>query len=228
MTKRGWLVVLLFASIGCGGSGDGAEPDAPGGCDPATILPGGYRLIPMVSSGAVTVTTASGVTEGSIDATAGGVNNSADNPYIYVDLRNNMKVAINDVEARSSTSWDIALKRSSLRTNSGDSGPGNRQVAAVQAATLAEVTAAPTSGYATDDFATDDCTLESTIIGEPRSAFGDWYNYDEDTHVVTPKAEVYILQRSNGSRTAFRIKAYYGDPASPMRGAFYSVEWKQL
>jgi hypothetical protein len=228
MTKRGsWLVVLLFASIGCG-SGDGVEPDGPGGCDPATIRPGGYRLIPMVSAGAINVTTASGVTSGSIDATAGGVNNSADNPYIYVDLRNSMKVAINDVEARSSTSWDIALKRSSLRTNSGDSGPGNRQVAVVQAATLAEVTAAPTSGYASDDFATDDCTLESTIIGEPRSAFGDWYNYDEDTHVVTPKPEVYILQRNNGSRTAFRIEAYYGDPASPMRGAFYSVEWKQL
>jgi hypothetical protein len=228
MTKRSsWLVVLLFASIGCGGSGDGAEPDGPGGCDPATILPGGYRLIPAVSTGAVSVTTASGVTSGTIDATAGGINNSADNPYVYVDLRTSMKVAINDVEARSSTNWDIALKRSSLRTNSGDSGPGNREVAAVQAATLAEVTAAPTSGYAQDDFATADCTLDSTIIGEPRSAFGDWYNYDEDTHVVTPKAEVYVLQRNNGSRTAFRIKAFY-DPASPMRGALYSVEWKQL
>jgi hypothetical protein len=227
MTKRGsWLVVLLFAFTGCG-SGDGAEPDGPGGCDPATILPGGYRLIPMVSNGAVSVTTASGVTSGTIDATAGGVDMSADNPYVYVDLRNNMKIAINDVEARSSTDWDIALKRSSLRTNSGDSGPGNREVAVVQVATLAEVTAAPASGYAQDDFATADCTLESTIIGEPRSAFGDWYSYNEDTHVVTPKAEVYVLQRNNGSRTAFRIKAFY-DPARPMRGAFYSVEWKQL
>ena len=227
MTKRGAWLVVLFASIGCGGSGERGGADSPGGCDPATVLPGGYRLIPTVSAGAVTVTTSSGVTSGTIDATAGGINTSADNPYVYVDLRSNMKVAINDVEARSSTSWDIALKRSSLRTNSGDSGPGNREVAAVQAATLAEVTAAPTSGYASDDFATADCMLESTIIGEPRSAFGDWYDYDQDTHVVTPKAEVYILQRSNGTRTAFRIKAFY-DPASPMRGALYSVEWKQL
>ena len=228
--KRGsWLVVLLFAFTGCGGSDDGAAtPDAPGGCDPATVLPGGYRLIPTVSAGAVTVTTSSGVTSGSIDATAGGVNNSADNPYIYVDLRSNMKVAINDVEARSSMSWDIALKRSSLRTNSGDSGPGNRELAVVQAAALAQVTTAPTAGYAGDDFATADCMLESTLIGEPQSAFGEWYDYDQDTHVVTPKAEVYVLQRSDRSRTAFRIKAYYGDPASPMRGAFYSVEWKQL
>jgi hypothetical protein len=229
MTKRGsCLVVLLFAFTGCGGSEGGAMPDAPGGCDPATVLPGGYRLIPTVSAGAVTVTTASGVTSGTIDATAGGVNNSADNPYIYVDLRNNMKIAVNDVEARTSTNWDIALKRSSLRTNSGDSGPGNRELAVVQAATLAQVTAAPASGYASDDFATADCMLESTLIGEPQSAFGEWYDYDQNTHVVTPKAEVYVLQRNNGSRTAFRIKAYYGDPANPMRGAFYSVEWKQL
>lgn len=229
MTKRGsWLAALLFAFTGCGGAGDAPAPDAPGGCDPATVLPGGYRLIPMVSAGAITVTTSGGVTSGSIDATAGGVNNSADNPYIYVDLRNNMKIAINDVEARTSTTWDIALKRSSLRTNSGDSGTGNRELAVVQAATLAQVTAAPASGYASDDFATADCMLESTLIGEPQSAFGEWYDYDQDTHVVTPKAEVYVLQRNNGSRTAFRIKAYYGDPASPMRGAFYSVEWKQL
>ena len=229
MTKRGsCLVVLLFALTACGGSEGGAMPDAPGGCDPATVLPGGYRLIPTVSAGAVTVTTASGVTSGTIDATAGGVNNSADNPYIYVDLRNNMKIAVNDVEARTSTNWDIALKRSSLRTNSGDSGSGNRELAVVQAATLAQVTAAPASGYASDDFATADCMLESTLIGEPQSAFGEWYDYDQNTHVVTPKAEVYVLQRNNGSRTAFRIKAYYGDPANPMRGAFYSVEWKQL
>src|SRR5262245_7286282 len=193
MTKRGsWLVVLLFAFTGCGGSDDGggAMPDAPGGCDPATVRPGGYRLIPMVSAGAVTVTTASGVTSGTIDATAGGVNNSADNPYIYVDLRNNMKVAVNDVAARTSMDWDIALKRSSLRTNSGDSGTGARELAVVQAATLAQVTAAPASGYGSDDFATADCMLQSTLIGEPQSAFGEWYDYDQDTHVVTPKAEV--------------------------------------
>jgi hypothetical protein len=228
MMKHALRLVVTIAATGCGGSGDAMAPDSAGTCDPATILPTSYRLIATVSAGAVQVTTASDVTSGTIDATAGGVDNAADNPYVYVDLRNATKVAINDLDARTNTNWDIALKRSSLRTNGGDSGTGGREVASIQAATLAEVTAAPASGYASDDFATADCMLESTAIGEPRSAFGDWYAYDVDTHVVTPKPEVYVLKRNNGSRTAFRIKAYYGDSSMPMRGAFYSVEWKQL
>ena len=228
MMKNALRLVPLIAIAACGGSSDATAPDAAGSCDPATVLPGGYRLIAMVSTGAVSVTTTNGVTSGTIDATAGGVDNAADNPYIYVDLRNGTKVAINDIEARTSTSWDVALKRSSLRSNGGDSGPGGRELAAVAGATLDQVTAPPTSAFASDDFATTDCTLVSTEIGEPMSAFGDWYDYDVDTHVVTPRPEIFVLKRNNGSQTAFRIKAYYGDPQAPMRGAFYAVEWKQL
>jgi hypothetical protein len=69
--------------------------------------------------------------------------------------------------------------------------------------------------------------LDALPGGEPKSAFGEWYNYDEQTHAVSPKSEVYVLERNDGSRTAFRISSYY-DPAMPMRGALYSVEWKQL
>src|SRR3954467_15968360 len=153
------LVLLSAALAACGGSDNTVTPDAmgPPGCDPATPLPANYRPIAMVSAGAVRVRTASDVTSGTIDARAGGFDKAADNPYIYVDLRSGMRVDINDVQALTSTSWDIAIKRSSLRANGGDSGAGNRQVAIVQAATLAEVTAGPSTGYATDDFATDDC-----------------------------------------------------------------------
>jgi hypothetical protein len=122
MMKHALRLVLTIAATGCGGSGDAGAPDAAGTCDPATVLPTSYRLIAKVSTGAVQVTTAGDVTAGTIDATAGGVDNAADNPYVYVDLRNAMKVAINDLDARTNTSWDIALKRSSLRTNGGDTG----------------------------------------------------------------------------------------------------------
>lgn len=206
----------------------GVEIDAPPGCDPATVLPSNYRPIAMVSTGAVQVTTAAGVTSGTIDATAGGLANSADRPYIYVDLANGVRVDVDDLAARSSTTWDVALKRSSLRINGGDSGAGNRKLAVVQAASMADVTAPPTTGYASDDFTSADCMLETLPGGEPLSAFGEWYDYDGTTHAVTPKSEVYVIERNNGSRTAFRIVTYYGDTAMPMRGAFYGVEWKQL
>jgi len=197
-------------------------------CDPATVLPSNYRLIATVATGAVQVTTTASVTSGTIDATAGGLTNAADNPYTYVDLRTGAKVNVSDIDARSSTAWDIALKRSSLRLNSGDSGRGNRKLAVVAAASLADVTLAPADGYAADDFTTADCALDSMPAGEPRSAFGEWYGYDDATHAVTPKPEVYVIQRDDGSRTALRLTTYYGDVAAPTRGAFYGVEWKQL
>jgi hypothetical protein len=197
-------------------------PDNTPDCDPATVL----RLIPTVSTGAVTVTTAAEVTSGTIDARAGGVANAVDNPYIYVDLRTGTKVEVNDLDALTSTTWDIALKRSSIRANGGDSGAGNRQIAIVAATTLAEVTAGPSAGYTVDDFTTDDCAIDTLEAGEPRTTFGEWYGYTEDTHQLTPKSEIYVVERNNGSRTAFRIVNYYG--GMPSASALYAVEWKQL
>jgi hypothetical protein len=231
------LAALAALAVGaCGGSSESdpdappsATPDAPSGCEPAAILPTAYRPIATVSTGAIALTTDAGITSGTVDATAGGLSMAADNPYIYLSLRDGgTKVAVDDVAALSSTEWDIALKRSSLRANGGDSGPGNRAIAVVQAATLAEVTAAPATGYVTDDFVDANCELVTIPGGEPMSGFGEWYDYDPDTHAVAPKAEVYALERDDGSHVAFRVVTYYGDETNPMRGAFYRVEWADL
>ena len=226
------LLAILCLTAACGSDPkpELITPDAPAasGCDPATVLPSNFRLVAKTSTGAVMVTTTAGVTFGTIDATAGGLAAAADNPYIYVDLVNGTKVAVSDLDARTSTTWDVALKRASLRINGGDSGAGKRQLAVVQATTLDAVTAGPATGYVTDDFATDDCMLQALPVGEPLSAFGEWYDYDINTHVVTPKAQVYVIERNDGTRTAFRVIEYYGDTAMPTRGAFYQVEWKQL
>jgi hypothetical protein len=228
---------LAFAACGGGSSDDTGDdtgddattPDGDTGCQPATVLPTAYRPIAEISEGAVAVTTAGGITSGTIDATAGGLSGAADNPYIYIDLRSGgMKVAVDDVDALTSTEWDVALKRSSLRANGGDSGPGNRRIAVVADAVLADVTAAPADGYTTDDFADANCELVTIPGGEPMSAFGEWYLYDEATHEVTPKPDVYVLERNNGSHVAFRVVTYYGDETMPMRGAYYQVEWKDL
>lgn len=229
MTHR-MTLALCFAAA-CGGS-DSPDPlptpDAPAGCVPATVLPNNYRPIATVTTGAVAVTTTGDVTSGTIDATAGGLSGSADNPYVYVDLVAGTRVDLDDVTALTSDAWDIALKRSSLRVNGGDSGTGGRELAVVQGASLDVVTAAPTSGYATDDFADEDCELQIIPGGEPRSAFGEWYDYDPATHVVTPKEEVYVVKRDDGATVAIRFPTYYGDTAMPMRGAFYQAEWKPV
>jgi hypothetical protein len=231
----GLLAASLSLVVACsGGDPDIVPVDGPAGCDPATALPSNYRPIPSVSTGMVTMSASSG--DFLIDATAGGSMVYGDNPYIYVDLKTGTKVDINDIDARMSTAWDIALKRSSLRINGGDSGTGGRKLAIVPGTDLAAVTAPPTSGYTVDDFADDDCTPIQLPAGEPSSAFGFWYNYvridpmdPESRNIVVPKDEIYVLERPDGSHTALKLKSYY-DPMVPMmtRGAVYTVEWKQL
>jgi hypothetical protein len=235
MWRTSILTALVLGACGGGGSGDDgddggpdAAPDGGGACEPANVLPVNYRPIPEVSAGMVSATTMAGVTTAVVDGTAGGLVQAPDNPYIYLDLATGTKVAIDDIAALTSTAWDIAIKRASLRTNSGDSGPGLRELAIVPAATLGIVDTAPTAGYMTDDFTDDNCEFVNIPGGEPMSAFGEWYDYNDQTHVVTPSQEVYVLRRMDGSHTAFRIITYYGDQADPMRGAYYQMEWKEL
>lgn len=221
--------MALTAACGDDG-GSPASPDAPidadDGCDPTSVLPSNFRPIAMVSTGQVQLTASGSGASGTVDGTAGGLAGAADNPYVYVDLAANARVDINDLEARTSDAWDVAFKRASVISNGGTSGTGGRTIAIVQSATI-DVTA-PASGYAADDYTSSDCALETTRNGEPLSAFGEWYLYDEDAHTLTPKPEVYVLQRPDGSRTAIRIVTYYGDPSAPTKGAFYSIETKPL
>jgi hypothetical protein len=233
-SRRPLALGLLVASIGAAAACGGGVPDIlpadglPASCEPLALLPPSYRPVPSVSAGVVEVTTAGGVTAGTADATAGGTDGAPDNPYLYLDLKAGERVPLNDLDALSSTAWDISLKRASLRVNGGDSGSGGRKLAVVGAEDLAAVTAAPPSGYAADDFADEDCALIALPAGEPSSAFGEWYDYDPSTHEVTPRREVYVLERLDGSHTALRIVTYYGDASSPMRGGYYQLEWKQL
>jgi len=66
------------------------------------------------------------------------------------------------------------------------------------------------------------------MLGEPETALGGWYNYDVNTHVLTPNPFVFVLRLRDGTLRKLRIITYYGDPASPMRGAYYEVEWMAL
>lgn len=233
---RTFLITSLvpFALIGCGTEelsppGDvdaGLATDAADGCDVTAALPQQWRPIATVSTGAVTATTSGGVTSATIDATAGGLAGAPDNPYVYVDLTTGTRVDVSDVASRSSNTWHVAFKRSSIKVNGGDSGPSDVGAAKVAAATLAEVTTPP-AAFVTDDWATEDCMLQALPGGEPATAMGDWYDYDGATHALSPKPEVWVIKAGVTMRK-LRILTYYGDAAAPMRGAMYRVEWANL
>ncbi len=209
---------------------DAAPPDAGAddGCDEAAQLPTQWRPIDLVSTGAVVATTADGVTTATIDATAGGTANAADNPYIYVDLSAGAKVELGDVDALDDARWHVAFKRASLRVNGGDSGTGGVTAAVVAAGSLAEVTAAPGAGYGDDQFVDEACAFVGLPGGEPATVLGEWYDYDPATHSLSPQAEVYVIRVPGEGDFKLRVVTYYGDDANPMRGAIYRVEWAAL
>jgi len=233
------ITILLAASsaslAACDGDGGAIIPvdaaplpiDSSGGCEPATALPTQWRPIAMVSAGTVNVVESNGVTSGTIDATAGGTAAAADSPYIYLDLTNGTKVNVTDTAALSSTAWHIAFKRASIKLNGGDSGPGMVMAASVTAATLAEVTTVP-GGLAKDDWADATCMLLAGPTGEPASVMSTWYDYDDQTHVLMVKGEVWVLELEPGVHRKLRITTYYGAPSQPTRGGYYGVEWAAL
>lgn len=230
-------LIFMALAMGCD---DGTEPvqepdaapDGPAVCDPATALPAAFRPIAKVATTAVALTTTDGLTSGTVEAMAGGFGMSADNPYIYVNLKTGAKVELDDLQARTSSDWDVAFKRASIRMNGGDSGTGARKVAVVQAATLAEVTAGPaaSSEYQVDVFADAECKGLTTRSGEPMSVFGEWYAYEDGTNLLTPKPEIYVFERADGSRTALEVTGYYRNPTTPETrvSAVYSLQFKQL
>jgi hypothetical protein len=230
------LACLLLAACG-GGSETGADagtPDAEAapdaGCEPTAALPFAWRPIESVSTGTVSTTPVGGYTEATIDATAGGSMDYPNNPFIYVDLQTGTKVDIDDVEAYSSDTWDLAIKRMVIRMNGGDSGPENVAAAIVfNAPDLASVTASPPDNeFIEDDWADDNCELIAGPLDEPLTVFGNWYEYDVNTHVLTPQPYVYVVRTRDGTKVKLRIDTYYGDPANPMRGAYYVVQWAPL
>lgn len=203
---------------------DAGAPDALDPCTyPTSVLADPFRSVDAVSAGAV-VATGNAAT---VDATAGGSPNAADNPYVYLKFTADSvtKVEISDVDSYTDATWDLALKRFVLRVNGGDSGPGEVSVATVVAENLADVTAAPPDGeFTTDDWFSDACTLNAGPLGEPATELSDWYPYDTPGNPLTPKAEVYVLRRADDSMIKVELKSYYHDGIS----GHYEIEWGAL
>src|SRR5690606_18808524 len=99
------------SSGGDGGGGGGGD----GGSEPVVCTQArtdALGAIGEVSEGEVLV-----LEEGDgeatiwVDATAGGLPEQANNPWIYVDFTTLSRVDVDDVQADSDTTWDLALKR---------------------------------------------------------------------------------------------------------------------
>jgi hypothetical protein len=119
-----------------------------------------------------------------------------------VDSSSETMPTLGDFDTRTAVTpaepWDLAFQRFEITPASGV------EIAVVEAA-FADVAVAPASGW----------------TGE---VLDDWYDYDAQTHVLTPKPVTYAVRTSTAT-FAFEIERYYDDAGN---AGFFTLHWRSL
>jgi len=147
----------------------------------------------------------------SVDATAGGFQNAANNPWVYIKFtaQGAEKVEISDEEALESLEWHIAAHRFKLRLNSGNGGPSCVTAAAMLESDYTTLNASPDGlTYYEESFYSADCTLieDSYGLGSPQVFMSNWWEYPG---CVATTGVPYLLQLDDGRIMKLKVEAYY-------------------
>jgi hypothetical protein len=175
-----------------------------------------------------------------VDATAGGYNQSANNPWVYVRFGEDgaERVDIDDETALEDMTWHLALRRFIVRVNSGDSGPSCVGAAAMIGYGYDDLTEVPDGiSFRPDDYYTDDCTLindSSGLPGSPQTAMSAWWEYPG---CVDTTGTPFLLQLDDGRVLKLVVESYYdgdgqqecADEGSTMAsGGYIYLRWTSL
>lgn len=165
-----------------------------------------------ISDGAVETTADGDDFVSTVDATAGGYNNSVNNPWVYVKFTTGglERVDIDDETALESMDWDMALKRFMIRLNGGSSGGSCVGSASLLEADYASLTEIPEGlTYIPDDFYGSDCTIindSSGMPGSPQLALSPWWSYSS---CVKTTGIPHLIQLADGHVVKLVVEAYY-------------------
>jgi len=215
---------------GAAGSDDhgGAGSDGSGTGECSAAREQLLGAVDSVSTGEVTVlATEDDVTSLYIDATAGGTAAAASNPWIFVSLADSERVDVTDVTSTESTAWDLALKRALLYTNSGEAGPGQGGAALIDKE-FADVSAddARDAEFSTEKFFDAECNPTLDVTGAASTSFSTWYDYDSESHALSPHPGTWLVHGGTGKLYKLRITNYYGtsDGGTGMAGGAYLID----
>lgn len=139
---------------------------------------------------------------------------SASDSFVYLDLGTGAVVSPSNPEQ--SMEWDLAVRRTGFRTNSGTSGPGAGGAVDLVDQSFDTVTNAPSEGYGVDELLPNPGPPGSGEESRNPSLDG-WYNYDSTTHVVSPRETVYVVRHADGEYSKIEIENY--------SDGMYSVKW---
>lgn len=103
--------------------------------------------------------------------------------------------------------WDLALRRTDLLTNSGDTNSRGQGGAVDLDEVPLDEAVVPGGGYL------QDVTHDERGIENP--ALHKWYNYDWTSHIITSKNHTYALKTNTGEVVLLTFVSYYCDDGSP-------------
>jgi len=135
------------------------------------------------------------------------VDASAQEAWVAIDLRAGEVVAVDALEE--SEAWDIAFRRTAIRTNGGTSGPGRAAAAEAEEATLEAIVESPPA----EAFHVDEMLASQQPGAEPESGnpvLSTWFDYDVSTHTVSPRDARFVLRTADGSLAKLQITAWEG------------------
>lgn len=166
-----------------------------------------------VSEGEVTTEDRGNYFVTTVDATAGGFGQSADNPWVYVRFTDSgaERLDIDDETALTDMRWHIAAKRFLLRLNGGSSGPSCVGAVPFLERSFEELTEVPDGlSPRQDDFLLEDCTIVNDSSGLPDSpqlALSPWWSYPG---CVATSEVPFLLELEDGRYIRLVVDAYYG------------------
>jgi len=159
---------------------------------------------------------------GKVQTTAGSdaafstvINATFATDWVYVDFRDGSEVA-------ATASWDLRFQRFHISTNGGISGTAGVRIAPVTGVAFAAMTEPPTTGYLEDAADDDD---EDTLPEYALDQGDSWYDYNDETHVLTPRTNVWAVTRADATSFKFEILEYYDDAGT---SGVFTLHWAPL
>jgi hypothetical protein len=113
-----------------------------------------------------------------------------------------------EVSHQFGTDWDLAFQRHKILANGGATNPkGRGAILNLGAVAFDGVLEAPAGGYVDDTIA----SITPETISTENLAINPWYHYNFLTHVLRPKATVYVVRTADGKYAKIRLVSYYCD-----------------
>ncbi len=125
--------------------------------------------------------------------------------------------SIKQADFASEISWDIAVKRSSIKVNA----PGVK-ILLVKDQSFENIATAASEGYISDQAPSDPSKETSGLAFHQGES---WYSYDPATHVLKSRDQVYLLQSSEGRYFKLKILDYYNSDRLP---GYLQVQWQEI